>query len=164
MYPLYAMGIDRRTFALSMAASLYAGPLVFFTESEAALMNALLNQIVPPVDGPGAADLGVAFYIDKQLAGPLKRYAAQYRAMLPGFDQAAREADGRAFAELPFERQTALLVKIETERKPPLSGFFGLLVDHAMQGYYGSPEHGGNRDGASWKMLGIEDVMRGHIH
>jgi hypothetical protein len=39
-----------------------------------------------------------------------------------------------------------------------------MVADHAMQGFYGSPAHGGNLDAASWKMLGIEDVMEGHRH
>jgi gluconate 2-dehydrogenase gamma chain len=33
--------------------------------------------------------------------------------------------------------------------------FFNLIRAHAMQGFYGDPRHGGNRDEASWKMLGI---------
>ena len=35
------------------------------------------------------------------------------------------------------------------------SEFFAYVVDHTMQGYYGDPRHGGNREGASWKMLGL---------
>jgi len=34
--------------------------------------------------------------------------------------------------------------------------FFKLLVEHTMQGFYGSPRHGGNRDYVSYKMLGID--------
>jgi gluconate 2-dehydrogenase gamma chain len=26
---------------------------------------------------------------------------------------------------------------------------------HTMQGFYGDPRHGGNRDRASWKMVGL---------
>jgi len=26
-----------------------------------------------------------------------------------------------------------------------------------MQGYYGSPRHGGNRDAISWRMLGLDE-------
>ncbi len=33
--------------------------------------------------------------------------------------------------------------------------FFGYVVDHTMQGFYGDPRHGGNRDGVSWKMLNL---------
>jgi len=39
--------------------------------------------------------------------------------------------------------------------------FFQRQVDHMMQGFYGSPRHGGNKNEASWKMLGIAPNM-GH--
>ena len=43
--------------------------------------------------------------------------------------------------------------------------FFALLVDHTMQSFYGDPRHGGNRDGASWKMLGTPyPPIRGRLH
>ena len=34
--------------------------------------------------------------------------------------------------------------------------FFRLVRDHTMQGFYGSPRHGGNRDYVSYKMLGLD--------
>jgi gluconate 2-dehydrogenase gamma chain len=34
--------------------------------------------------------------------------------------------------------------------------FFGKLVDHTMQGFYGSPRHGGNKDYMSYTMMGLE--------
>jgi hypothetical protein len=39
-----------------------------------------------------------------------------------------------------------------------------MVLEHTMQGFYGSPEHGGNLNDASWKMLDIEHVMGGHSH
>ena len=38
----------------------------------------------------------------------------------------------------------------------PAGEFFRLVRDHSMQGFYGSPRHGGNRGYASYKMLGLE--------
>jgi gluconate 2-dehydrogenase gamma chain len=58
----------------------------------------------------------------------------------------------------------AFLRQIEHDTSSPLASFFAMVIDHTMQGFYGSPEHGGNRDEASWKMLGIVDVMEGHKH
>jgi gluconate 2-dehydrogenase gamma chain len=29
------------------------------------------------------------------------------------------------------------------------------VLDHTRQGFYGSPRHGGNRDYASYRMLGL---------
>jgi gluconate 2-dehydrogenase gamma chain len=31
--------------------------------------------------------------------------------------------------------------------------FFDLVVSHTMQGFYGDPRHGGNRERVSWRML-----------
>jgi gluconate 2-dehydrogenase gamma chain len=35
--------------------------------------------------------------------------------------------------------------------------FFELVRNHTMEGYYGSPRHGGNRDAVSWRMLGLDE-------
>ena len=40
------------------------------------------------------------------------------------------------------------------------TGHDGCLLGLAC--LFGSPAHGDNRDEASWKMLGITDVMEGH--
>jgi gluconate 2-dehydrogenase gamma chain len=42
------------------------------------------------------------------------------------------------------------------------SEFFELVRRHTLQGYYGSPRHGGNKDAVSWRMLGLaEPPLRG---
>ena len=53
----------------------------------------------------------------------------------------------------PPETQLAVLRRMEQNAgtKP----FFDLLVAHTMQGFYGDPRHGGNRERVSWKMLGV---------
>jgi gluconate 2-dehydrogenase gamma chain len=33
------------------------------------------------------------------------------------------------------------------------------LRRHTMQGYYGSPRHGGNKDAVSWRMLNLSEPM-----
>jgi gluconate 2-dehydrogenase gamma chain len=35
--------------------------------------------------------------------------------------------------------------------------FFNLVRSHTLQGYYGSPRHGGNRNAVSWRMLGLDE-------
>ena len=152
------MELDRRLFVLTAAAMpLYAGPAALFTSHEAALITALTDHIIPADDVPGALAAGVVFYIDKQLAGPLRRYHAAYQTGITKFEISCREQTGKAFLELNYKTQSAFLQTVES------SAFFNMVVDHTMQGFYGSPEHGGNRGEASWKMLGIENVMRGHI-
>jgi gluconate 2-dehydrogenase gamma chain len=146
--------LDRRRFlALSAAgatACSRAGRgLRFFTEEEAATAAAIADQIIPPDEHPGAAAAGAVDFLDRQLKGHYRFLQAAYRQGLAEIDEAARARFGRRFAELAFDQQRALLA--EREQTP----FFRLIVDHTMQGFYGDPRHGGNRDFASWRMLGI---------
>ena len=147
------MSIDRRAFLLSTIPIPFyaANPLAVLSADEARIVEALCDQIVPADDAAGAKQAGVLYYIDRQLAGPLKRFAPRYHSGLPAF---------RDLPNLGFAEQTAFLSAL----KGDAASFFQLVVDHTMQGFYGSPEHGGNRDEASWKMLGIEDMMGGHSH
>ena len=156
---------NRRLFLLSAAAlPLYAGPLVCFTDTEANLVTALTGCIIPADDEPGAEAAGVVFYIDKQLAGPLKRFLPTYTAGLPRWDSLCREQTGKIFSGLEPVARTEFFRQAESKPDWKLASFCQILIDHTMQGFYGSPEHGGNRGEASWKMLGIEDVMAGHKH
>lgn len=147
------MPVNRREFlAAGFAIPLYAaGPLQVFSADEARIVEALCDQIIPADETPGARAAGVLYYIDRQLAGPLSRFQPRYRAGLPVF---------AGLPDLPFDRQTAFLHDLRGDA----AAFFNLVVDHTMQGFYGSPGHGGNLDETSWKMLGIVDMMGGHSH
>ncbi len=151
--------MDRRLFLISAAAMpLYAGPLVTFTAPEARVIEGMIDHIIPADDMPGALAAGVVFYIDKQLAGPLRRYREAYNLGIAQFYAGCRQRMGKYFSELSRVKQLEYLQQVES------TSFFAMVVDHTMQGFYGSPEHGGNKGEASWKMLGIEKVMRGHKH
>jgi gluconate 2-dehydrogenase gamma chain len=145
--------VNRRLFLLSaIPIPLYpAAPLQVLSQEEARVVEVLCDQIVPADDAPGATQAGVLYYIDRQLAGPLKRFAPRYHSGLPAFSE---------LPKLAFAEQTAFLRGL----KGNAASFFQLVVDHTMQGFYGSPEHGGNRQEASWQMLQIQDVMGGHRH
>ena len=129
-----------------------AAELRFFSAEDARWIDSLMAQIIPSDDAPGAREAGCLYYLDKQLGEGLVRYAANYRTGLPEFQKQHPD-----FLALPFAQQTKVLEGLGT-RNP----FFEMLVDHTMQGFYGSPDHGGNKDQASWKMLGIAEHMHEH--
>jgi gluconate 2-dehydrogenase gamma chain len=85
--------------------------------------------------------------------GPYRRQRELYRTGLAGIDRAAANL-GKPFADLDAPRQTALLQSLDGA----LKRFFTTVVAHTMQGYYGDPRHGGNRDAVSWRMLGVPVV------
>jgi gluconate 2-dehydrogenase gamma chain len=137
-------------------------PYQFFSESEARLLIAICEQIIPGDDTPGATDAGVIYYIDRQLCGPLARHRQSYRQGLASFRQTSLQAYKTPFEELTFEQQTEALRMIEAGKapkelweEPSQRAFFDLVLDHTRQGFYGSPRHGGNRNYASYRMLGL---------
>ncbi len=138
-------------------------PYRFFTATEAALVIDLCEQIIPRDDVAGATDAGVVHYLDRQLASRLKRHQRVYREGLRAFAEACVIVQQQAFAGLPVEKKITFMRQVETGRLPGAAwsgaapaAFFRLLVDHTMQGFYGSPRHGGNRDYVSYKILGLD--------
>ena len=127
------------------------GPWRFLTAAEGRTLEALCEQIVPTDQTPGAAWAGVVNYIDRQLMGPFRRQRDTYRGGLAALDQAAIQFAGAPFASLEPARQQALLSGLQGD----LRRFFGVVIGHTMQGYYGDPRHGGNREAVSWQDAGV---------
>ena len=151
--------MDRRRFIVAGLAGTAAScarsksPWRFFSMQEARTVEAVCAQIIPQDRDPGAVQAGVVTFIDRQLAGFYKPLQKVYRQGIAGIDRDSRGFAGRVFADLPAASQIDVLRRIE--RNPETKPFFDLLVAHAMQGFYGDPRHGGNRERASWKMLGV---------
>ncbi len=147
-------------------------PCRFFTVREARTLEAVCEQIIPADKDPGAKQAGVVNYIDRQIVGHLKRHQKSYREGLAAVDQTSRTLFSKVFAELSSEQQIKILDALEKNEVPaePWKGrsaqrFFELVVAHTMQGFYGDPRHGGNRDAVSWRMLGVPyPPIRGRLH
>jgi len=65
---------------------------------------------------------------------------------------------GHGLAQATAEQRLQAARALEQENRT----FFELVRKHTLEGYYGSPRHGGNRDAVSWRMLGLaEPPVRG---
>ena len=122
----------------------------------------MVDQIIPPDQDAGAVWAGVVSYIDRQLCGPYQSVQSVYRRGLGALDRTSESIHGKLFADLGSQPQVALLHSLEAGRVPEsvwkqLSSaeFFSMVVDHTMQGFYGDPRHGGNREAVSWRMLNL---------
>ena len=141
-------------------------------EEEALTLGAACDQIVPKDQDPGASEAGAVAFIDRQLATRAKRDVARWRAGIRGLDAASRRRHGVPFAAAAFDDQSALLRELERGvgeaadwNAVAPAAFFRLLRDYTMMGFYGDPRHGGNKDRASWRMLGVPDPpIRGRLH
>jgi gluconate 2-dehydrogenase gamma chain len=134
----------------------------FFTNDEAMSVIALCEQIIPGDDHfGGATDAGVILYIDRQLSGTFKEDAPVYREHLKLLQTHCKNEFGKAFQKLFSDEQIDVMERMEsntigaaTWERP--ANFFHLIRSHTMQGFYGSPLHGGNKDYMSFDMLGLE--------
>ena len=135
----------------------------FFSENEIKLVEAIAEQIIPTDDWPGGREAGVANFINRQLVGPYLRFQQDYRKGLTALENTCENKFHSKFEKLSWDSQTAVLCDMETGKldgKAWKDGYskyyFELLRSHCMQGYYGSPRHGGNKNYISYKMIGID--------
>ncbi len=141
----------------------YDSPWRFFTEEEAKITIAFAEQIVPADKDAGATEANVVNFIDKQLVGPYTRFQEDYHKGIKSIANASNSLYQKKFYALDWPVQTSFMLKMEKGELPDKiweggnqRQFFRLLLDHTMQGFYGSPRHGGNKNYVSYKMMRLD--------
>jgi gluconate 2-dehydrogenase gamma chain len=157
----------------------------FLNLDEAAFVEALVDHMIPADEiSPKGTDLGVNIYIDRALAGswgkgdrlymqgpwkqgaPSQGYqlpltpAQLYRAGIEATNAHCRKAYNRTFDRIePAQREEVLAGlstgKIKFDSGLPVRAFWTTLYQTVIEGMYSDPIYGGNRNKASWKMLGF---------
>ena len=135
----------------------------YLNEEEITLLDAVVEQIIPTDDFPGGKWANVSNFIDRQLSTYYTKHQIEYREGLAAFEKTVIQMKGKRFEELHFDEQTAILEKMEAGEfsgdywtDHPAAGFFNMVRQHSLQGFYGSPLHGGNREYISYRMLGLD--------
>lgn len=161
------------------------GPWWFFTADEAAVIEAAVDRLIPPDNrAPGGKDAGCAVFIDRQLAGPYGRAeglymrppfmpaaatqgyqlpdspAARYRTGLKALaDYIKGNFAGKSFRDLAPNDQDTVLKGLESGsialKGVKSAEFFALVLTNTQEGFFADPIYGGNRDMASWRMIGF---------
>jgi gluconate 2-dehydrogenase gamma chain len=138
----------------------------FFSMHEGLTVEAITEQIIPSDEDPGGRDAGVVYFIDKQLQGPYRRFQESYKKGLAYLDLSSLEKFRKKYIKLEFDEQTRILEWMEKDELPAdnwkdmsQSQFFRLVCSHSLQGFYGDPKHGGNREFVSYKMLELPVIQ-----
>jgi len=157
----------------------------YFTREEWAFLQAACARLIPADEnGPGAVELGVSEFIDRDMdgafghganwymQGPFATAAPElgyqspltprevYRIGIASTDAyCLRKFGNRSFSELPVATQDSVLTDLESGaldfEKVSGKSFFGFLLQNAKEGYLADPIHGGNKNMESWKMIGF---------
>jgi gluconate 2-dehydrogenase gamma chain len=135
-------------------------PLETLSEGEMATLEAIAARLIPTdANGPGAAEARAAHYIDRALAGALIDFHDTYRSGLAAVDAYARTSKGAAFAQLAPAEQDAVLTDVERNAAfDGSAGLFNVLLSHTVQGTFGDPFYGGNRNFVGWDLIGYPGV------
>jgi gluconate 2-dehydrogenase gamma chain len=154
------------------------------TPEEVAFFSAAVDAMIPADElSPSGTDCGCVIFIDRQLASAWGGGAKMYRSgpylqgtpeqgyQLPltprDFFQAgvlaanewSKKTYSKAFDALTPEQRAEALAAME-EGKAEFAGFdsklfFQRLLQLTMEGFFADPIYGGNRNKASWRMLGF---------
>jgi gluconate 2-dehydrogenase gamma chain len=170
--------------AATAAAVPQAEPLLYLNETEHAFVVAAVDTMIPADElSPSGSQCGCDTYIDRQLASAWGGGAKMYRAgpYLKGKPEqgyqlsltpaefitagiAAANVWSRKTYNVDFDRldpeKRIEALKAMQEGKADFGnfssrGFFARLLTLTMEGFFGDPAYGGNRNMASWKMLGF---------
>jgi gluconate 2-dehydrogenase gamma chain len=158
---------------------------LYFTPAEVAFVHAACARIIPADElGPGAVEADVPLFLDRQMAGEYGQAsrwymqgpwakgeatqgyqsrmtpAQMYRAAIKAIDEEAARTGGGTFAALAAADQDALLKRLEAGQVElsggvDAKGFFALMLQNVIEGYFSDPIYGGNRDMVGWKLIGF---------
>ena len=139
---------------------------LFFNDSEVKTIVALCNQIIPADDDfGGATDAEVVYYIDRQLSTYFKYDSSLYRQSIIKLQTFSLKKFNKIFSDLESEKQISVMKmmeknKLDNQKWNNSSVFFNKIRLHTMQGFYGSPIHGGNKKFLSFDILNIDGLLR----
>ena len=164
--PLYERTILAKMKSKSQSASEYRGErLKALSARQARFIDSIAGRILPTTDTPGAVEAGAVFYIDGALASPYPHLLSRYARGLRALDKHGKRQFGAAFEKLSPEQQDSVLSDLEAGKIVELrdgEAFFELLRTHVLEGVFGEPSYGGNRDMIGWKLVGFPGQQWGY--
>ncbi len=135
------------------------------TSKEIEILAAAAERIFPRTDTPGAIEIGALDYIRIALAGDYASLLPFYRQGLRAIDEHARTRFGARFASLSGDEQDLILGEFESGAVPKFkkaAEFFATLRSHVLEGVFGEPHYGGNKDMLGWRLVGFPGQQFGY--
>ncbi len=125
--------------------------------SQLRTLAAFVDRIIPKDElGPGASEGGVPEYIHRALGDYLAAEKPAFIEGLESTDAFARRAHGAPFADLTPDKQDAVLRSMDSgsaDGFPNARAFFNRARRLTMEGMFGDPYYGGNRNFAGWDLI-----------
>src|SRR5262245_148079 len=129
-----------------------------FTPDQMRLIDAVVNRLIPSDElGPGAGEAGVPAYLARSFAGHLSVERTAFSEGLAAIETAARTRHDTTFVQLSADRQDEFLTAMAKNEvsgfRPDSRTFFNRIRQLTLEGMFGDPWYGGNKNFAGWDLI-----------
>jgi gluconate 2-dehydrogenase gamma chain len=142
--------------ALNVAQSNAQTPSAL-SDAQLRLLAAFVDRLIPKDElGPSASESGVPEYISRSLADYLAGEKAAFIEGLESTDAFARRSQDKAFIDLTPEKQDTVLMALDNgsaDGFPNARAFFNRARRLTLEGMFGDPYYGGNKNFAGWDLI-----------
>ncbi|MBV9771665.1 MAG: gluconate 2-dehydrogenase subunit 3 family protein, partial [Bryobacterales bacterium] len=155
--PLAALTAQAQTPAQTTAQAPAAAPISALSDAQLRMVAAFVDRLIPKDElGPSASESGVPEYINRSFGDYLAGEKMAFIEGLDATDALSRRIEKAAFVELTTAQQDALLTMMENgsaEGFPNARAFFNRTRRLALEGMFGDPYYGGNKNFAGWDLI-----------
>jgi len=127
------------------------------SDAQLRILAALVDRIIPKDElGPSASESGVPVYINRSLGDYLAGEKTAFIEGLEATDALARRTQKAAFVDLTPAQQDAVLTSMDdgsADGFPNARAFFNRARRLALEGMFGDPYYGGNKNFAGWDLI-----------
>jgi gluconate 2-dehydrogenase gamma chain len=142
----------------ALAASAQAPPAATaLSDAQLRILAAFVDRIIPKDElGPSASESDVPIYINRALGDYLAAEKTAFIEGLEATDAFAKRSQDRPFIALTAEQQDVVLTAMEKGSAagfPYAQAFFNRARRLTMEGMFGDPYYGGNKNFAGWDLI-----------
>ncbi len=141
----------------ALTAAAQAPPPSALSASQLRTLAAFVDRIIPKDElSPSASECDVPVYINRTLGDYLAGEKPAFIEGLEATDALARRTHNGGFADLTPAQQDALLTSMEdgsAEGFVNARAFFNRARRLALEGMFGDPYYGGNKNFAGWDLI-----------
>ncbi len=127
------------------------------SETQLHLLAAIVDRIIPQDElSPSASECGVTNYINRSLGDYLAPEKPAFIEGLEMTDAFARRTQDKSFIDLTAEKQDAVLTAMDNgtaDGFPNAKAFFNRARRLTLEGMFGDPYYGGNKNFAGWDLI-----------
>lgn len=162
-----AFGTALAACPMAVIAASQSSEVLTLSQTQWTTLEAICEQIIPPIRDVSTRQVGCVNFIDKLLAHEENSILPLYRDGLAALNSCTQHRWGTTFTELSVQNRVRALELMEDDDLGPWDTdkvspavLFTKLHFHTLLGFLAAPSFGGNKERQGWEAVGFP----GHLH